>query len=107
MQISNILEITILGLFHRAIMQSGTAYATWALNGRRRYVDGSKDIALKFGCTTEQHWKQKDFVDLLNCLQKLDSSLLLAATAVKLRKFQKSSAQISTNFLFVISTIGL
>lgn len=67
-------------------MQSGTAYSTWALNGRRWYVEGSKQIAMELGCTTEMQWKERNFTELLSCLQKVELNALLAAVLVSLFK---------------------
>ena len=57
------------GLFHQAILQSGTANCPWALGSK--FSETANIIGKQFGCKIEEGSKE-----LLDCLQKVDASEL-------------------------------
>nr|CAH7768495.1 unnamed protein product [Callosobruchus chinensis] len=59
------------GLFQRAILQSGTAFCTWALSGRNEVLTNSKKLAGIFNCPTDC---TKEMVD---CLKKVDAKSII------------------------------
>lgn len=62
---------TYVGLFQRAISQSGSALRIYALTNDR--FGQAKKFAEKFGCPTE------DSRELVDCLKKIDGNELVAA----------------------------
>ncbi|VEN46101.1 unnamed protein product, partial [Callosobruchus maculatus] len=59
------------GLFKRAILQSGTAFCTWALSGQNEVLTNSKKLAKIFNCPTDC---TKGMVD---CLKKVDAKSII------------------------------
>ncbi|CAH1963415.1 unnamed protein product [Acanthoscelides obtectus] len=55
------------GLFKRAIMQSGTAFCTWALSGKDEVLTNSKKLAKLFNCPTDCSKK------MVECLKKVEA----------------------------------
>lgn len=60
------------GLFKQAMMQSGTAYVTWAWNGVKGYYDeSSKRLAIALNCSTADEWDSgKNFQTIVKCLRE-------------------------------------
>ena len=58
-----------LGLFHRAIAQSGSALCEWAIE--RAPLQYAKEVGFNAGCTTEST------IDLVECLRKTPANKLL------------------------------
>ena len=61
------------GLFHRAIGESGSVLAEWAIDRIGRGKEGSLKIAEIAGCPLEP------YQDLLSCVQNIDADLLTSA----------------------------
>ena len=63
-----------IGLFHRAISQSGSSTAIWAL--QRAFKDSAQTLAEYFNCSTESSGQ------ILACLQSKDEKDLVKATNI-------------------------
>lgn len=61
------------GLFHRAIGESGTVLAEWALDRDGRGKAGSLQIAQIAGCPLDP------YEELLSCVQNVDAAVLTSA----------------------------
>jgi carboxylesterase 2 len=60
------------GLFQQAIMQSGTAYAPWALRGNNGlHYTSSRNLAIASNCTTAAQWDSGQFSNLKACIRGL------------------------------------